>query len=36
VIAELLGRSEEAVRQLLVRALRRLAAELRLRGIASD
>jgi RNA polymerase sigma-70 factor (ECF subfamily) len=36
VIAELLGRSEEAVRQLLVRALRRLAAELRSRGIGSD
>jgi RNA polymerase sigma-70 factor (ECF subfamily) len=36
VIAELLGRSEEAVRQLLVRALRRLAAELRDRGIGGD
>ena len=36
VIAELMGRSEEAVRQLLVRALRRLADELRSRGVASD
>lgn len=36
VIAELLGKSEEAVRQLLVRALRRLAQELRSRGIAGD
>jgi RNA polymerase sigma factor (sigma-70 family) len=33
VIAELMGRSEEAVRQLLVRALRRLADELRARGV---
>lgn len=33
VIAELMGRSEDAVRQLLVRALRRLAAELRARGV---
>lgn len=33
VIAELLGRSEPAVRQLLVRALRSLAKELRLRGV---
>lgn len=36
VIAELLGRSEEAVRQLLVRALRRLAGELRRRGVGGD
>jgi RNA polymerase sigma-70 factor (ECF subfamily) len=36
VIAELMGRSEEAVRQLLVRALRRLAEELRQRGVGSD
>ncbi|HEX5051157.1 MAG TPA: sigma-70 family RNA polymerase sigma factor [Planctomycetota bacterium] len=36
VIAELMGRSEQAVRQLLVRALRRLAEELRARGVASD
>lgn len=36
VIAELMGRSEEAVRQLLVRALRRLADELRARGVGSD
>lgn len=33
VIAELTGRSEEAVRQLLVRALRRLAEELKRRGV---
>lgn len=36
VIAEVLGRSETAVRQLLVRALLRLAAELRRRGIEPD
>ena len=36
VIAELMGRSEVAVRQLLVRALRRLAEELRRRGVGSD
>ena len=36
VIAEVLGRSEIAVRQLLVRALLRLAAELRHRGIEPD
>ena len=36
VIAELMGRSEPAVRQLLVRALRSLAAELRARGVGSD
>ena len=36
VIAELMGRSEPAVRQLLVRALRRLAAELRDRGVGGD
>lgn len=36
VIAELMGRSEEAVRQLLVRALRRLADELRARGVGGD
>lgn len=35
-IAELMGRSEEAVRQLLVRALRRLADELRRRGVGAD
>ncbi len=33
VIAEVLGRSEAAVRQLLVRALLKLAAELRARGV---
>lgn len=33
VIAEVMGRSEDAVRQLLVRALRCLADELRARGI---
>lgn len=36
VIAEVLGRSEIAVRQLLVRALLRLATELRRRGIEPD
>ncbi|MBK8097363.1 MAG: sigma-70 family RNA polymerase sigma factor [Planctomycetes bacterium] len=36
VIAEVLGRSEAAVRQLLVRALLRLSAELRQRGIRLD
>lgn len=36
VIAEVTGRSEAAVRQLLVRALRALAAELRARGIGTD
>lgn len=36
VIAEVLGRSETAVRQLLVRALLRLATELRRRGIEPD
>lgn len=36
VIAEVLGRSEIAVRQLLVRALLRLAAELRRRGVEPD
>lgn len=36
VIAEVMGRSEEAARQLLGRALLRLAAELRSRGIDLD
>jgi RNA polymerase sigma-70 factor (ECF subfamily) len=36
VIAEVMGRSEEAVRQLLGRALLRLAAELRARGVDID
>lgn len=36
IIAETMGRSEEAVRQLLGRALTRLARELRLRGVDID